>query len=217
MNCCSCDITINYTVLGRTILLRSVSTITGDITVQQYVTNPKEVAQQQNGCYYTWIENFDQEIDYTIVLFWNELTARWEITYLDFPEFLIAYLDSSNICPFESGVEWVITDTDEVWSGIVSTLSNCGDPEPIPEESSKEKEECFLILVWNAQCEFAQCVVKYLQTLQFGTTSCEALETLKNKKRALEILNCYDPRDIENNTTEYNNISYSEIKKLLNL
>jgi hypothetical protein len=72
----------------------------------------------------------------------------------------------------------------------------------------------------DAQCEFAKCTLKYLQMLQFGAInsgSCKELEILKNKKRTLEILNCYDPRDIENNTTEYNNISYSEIKKLLNL
>jgi hypothetical protein len=77
-------------------------------------------------------------------------------------------------------------------------------------------QECFDILVWNKQCEFAQCVLKYLRSLQFGSFSCEALDKLKNQKRALEILNCYDTRDIEFNSTTYNTLTYSQIKKLLN-
>lgn len=77
-------------------------------------------------------------------------------------------------------------------------------------------QECFDILVWNKQCEFAQCVLKYLRSLQFGSFSCEALDKLKNQKRALEILNCYDTRDIEFNTTTYNTLTYNQIKKLLN-
>lgn len=85
--------------------------------------------------------------------------------------------------------------------------------EPVP---VNETEECFNILVWNKQCEFAQCVLKYIQALKFGNVSCEALENLKNQHRALEILNCYDTRDIPNNTTDYNTLSYSQIKKLLN-
>lgn len=84
-------------------------------------------------------------------------------------------------------------------------------------ENDQENKECFDILVWNKQCEFAQCVYQYLQTLQFGgATCCGTLEELKNKRRALEILNCYDTRDIADNTTDYNILSYSQIKKLLN-
>ena len=78
------------------------------------------------------------------------------------------------------------------------------------------QEECYQILVWNKQCEFAQCVLKYLQLLQFGSAPCEALETLKNKLRVLKILNCYDSRDIAGDTTDYNVFSYQEIKNLLN-
>jgi hypothetical protein len=88
--------------------------------------------------------------------------------------------------------------------------------EPAPVNPLTPDEECFNILVWNKQCEFAQCVLKYLRMLEFGVNSCTMLEDLKNKRRALKILNCYDTRDIENNTTEYNTITYSEIKKLLN-
>jgi hypothetical protein len=87
----------------------------------------------------------------------------------------------------------------------------------IPELTTDEvNQECFDILVWNKQCEFAQCVLKYLRSLQFGSVSCEALDKLKNQKRALEILNCYDTRDIEFNTTIYNTLTYTKIKKLLN-
>ena len=77
-------------------------------------------------------------------------------------------------------------------------------------------QECFDILVWNKQCEFAQCVLKYLQQLQFGVADCNTLDNLKNQRRALEILNCYDTRDIADNTTIYNMLTYSQIKKLLN-
>jgi hypothetical protein len=75
---------------------------------------------------------------------------------------------------------------------------------------------CFITLVWQKQCEFAKCVQAYLTQMQFGTFSCEALENLKNKRRALEILNCYDVRDISNDTTDYNFFTYTQIKKLLN-
>jgi hypothetical protein len=47
-------------------------------------------------------------------------------------------------------------------------------------------------------------------------TDCHALEQLKNKKRVLKILNCYDIRDIVNDTTDYNIFTYQEIKNLLN-
>ena len=84
-------------------------------------------------------------------------------------------------------------------------------------EDNAVNKECFDILVWNKQCEFAQCVLSYLKNLEFsGIASCEQLEELKNKRRALLILNCYDTRDIANDTTDYNFLTYSEIQKLLN-
>jgi hypothetical protein len=81
----------------------------------------------------------------------------------------------------------------------------------------KEEQNCFKLLVWQKQCEFAKCVLNYLQQLQLGMMDCcELFEDLKNKRRVLRILNCYDVRDIPNDTMDYNSISYSEIKKLLN-
>lgn len=75
---------------------------------------------------------------------------------------------------------------------------------------------CFFKLVWQEQCDFAQCVYNYVQLLQFGAAPCDALDELMNKRRALEILNCYDVRDIPDNTTDYNILTYAQIKKLLN-
>jgi hypothetical protein len=84
-------------------------------------------------------------------------------------------------------------------------------------ESDAENKECFDILVWNKQCEFAQCVLKYLRNLQFGAANCcEELDYLKEQRRILEILNCYDTRDIPDNTVNYNFLTYNQIKKLLN-
>jgi hypothetical protein len=88
--------------------------------------------------------------------------------------------------------------------------------EPAYETPEEVNKECFDILVWNKQCEFAQCVLNYSKLLKFGIAPCDMLDNLKNKRRVLEILNCYDTRDIENNTTDYNVLTYSQIKKLLN-
>jgi hypothetical protein len=75
--------------------------------------------------------------------------------------------------------------------------------------------ECFNKLIWQKQCEYSQKVLSYLKKLQFGNTCCKELEELKNYRRALLVVNCYDTRDIPSNTTDYNTISYIEIKKLL--
>lgn len=91
---------------------------------------------------------------------------------------------------------------------ITGVFCVCEKPEPI--------DNCFELSVWEKQCEFAKCVLKYLQALNFGNANCETLENLKLEKRTLEILNNYDSRDIPNDTMDYNNISYSDIKKLLN-
>jgi hypothetical protein len=89
---------------------------------------------------------------------------------------------------------------------------DCPAPEPTPQEAATT---CYNLLVWKKQCEFGKEVAKYLKLLQFGVTCCNELEELKNKRRALLILNCYDTRDIPNNTTEYNTLTYSQIKELL--
>jgi hypothetical protein len=42
-----------------------------------------------------------------------------------------------------------------------------------------EEQECYPILVWDKQCEFAQATSKYLQQMQFGIFCCESLYKLK--------------------------------------
>jgi hypothetical protein len=81
---------------------------------------------------------------------------------------------------------------------------------------STEAIQCYKLEVWNKQCEYSKCVLEYVNNLIFGVEVCKLQESLKEQRRVLEILNCYDPRDIANNTTNYNTITYSTIKKLLN-
>lgn len=79
-----------------------------------------------------------------------------------------------------------------------------------------EEINCYNALVWQKQCEFAQETLKYLKALEFGFACCDALEDLKNKKRVLGILNCYDVRDLNNAEPEYNTLTYDTINDLLN-
>ena len=81
---------------------------------------------------------------------------------------------------------------------------------------NEKNKECFDKLVWNKQCEYSKDVLAYLNRILFGyISSSSKIEALKNKKRALEILNSYDTRDIANDTTTYNTLTYTQIKKLL--
>jgi hypothetical protein len=86
--------------------------------------------------------------------------------------------------------------------GVLTTLDTLND--------------CYDILVWEKQCEFSKCVLEYVYSLQFGIQQCKMLDELINTRRALAILNCYDTQDIENDTMDYNNISYHDILQLLN-
>lgn len=81
--------------------------------------------------------------------------------------------------------------------------------------TDEKNKECFDKLVWNKQCTFGKDVLNFVNEVSFGYLKTDAVECLKNRKRALEILNGYDTRDIENDTTDYNTITYTTIKKLL--
>lgn len=81
--------------------------------------------------------------------------------------------------------------------------------------ADEKNKECFDKLVWDKQCIFGKDVLNFVNEVSFGYIKSDALECLKNRKRALEILNGYDTRDIENDTTDYNTITYTTIKKLL--
>tara|TARA_S200002703_G_scaffold154618_1_gene157710 strand:+ start:3154 stop:3756 length:603 start_codon:yes stop_codon:yes gene_type:complete len=81
--------------------------------------------------------------------------------------------------------------------------------------ADEKNKECFDKLVWDKQCTFAKDVLKFVNEISFGYFKPDTLECLKNEKRALEILNAYDTRDIEEETTNYNVFTYKQIKKLL--
>jgi len=87
------------------------------------------------------------------------------------------------------------------------------DPTLSTDEINKQ---CFDKVVWNKQCEYSKDVLAYLNRILFGyISSSSKIESLKNKKRVLEILHAYDTRDIAGDTTTYNTLTYTQIKKLL--
>lgn len=103
-----------------------------------------------------------------------------------------------------------------IWPGGSNAGNICFQLENYTTTDEANKE-CFDKLVWQKQCEFSKQVLSYLKKIQYGDfTCCDDLENLKNQRRILEILNCYDTRDIAYNTTDYNTLTYSQIKKLLN-
>lgn len=78
-----------------------------------------------------------------------------------------------------------------------------------------DEEVCFKLAVWSLQCKFADLVQEYFYQLEYGTGSECTLDSLLIFKWGLEVLNRYNPRDIVDNTTDYNSISYSEILAIL--
>lgn len=78
-----------------------------------------------------------------------------------------------------------------------------------------DEEVCFKLAVWSLQCKFGQLVNKYFRELSYGIVRACTLEDLIDYKRGLEVLNRYDPRDIDGDTTDYNVIEYSKILKIL--
>ena len=71
---------------------------------------------------------------------------------------------------------------------------------------------------------FSKQVKNFVTGLSYGAVCCDEDNNLRNFQRKLDILTNYDTRDIyhcigavcTSDTTNYNNISYTEIKKLLN-
>jgi hypothetical protein len=197
---CPNEILFGFSMLGKP-----------DIVIGPYAITPTGTYNGQS--FYTW---FDVDAGVDFILRWDITNNRWELgvpnlPYSDFE--LQAYLayDLFIECPLDptQPFKW------EVVSGeLFDYNTSFGDP--IPVEGLTPEQECYPILVWNTQCEFAQATLKYVQQMQFGIFCCETLDKLKNKYRALEILNCYDVRDIPNNTTDYNALTYQQIKNLLN-
>lgn len=112
---------------------------------------------------------------------------------------IVTTTTSSGDCPFG------YYEVTEVFVRFWVRGYDCGD----------KIEKDFCNELHKKQCEFATKTLKYLKSLLFGNTCCEDLDNLKNDRRILEILNCYDTRDILTNTTEYNTIPYIQIKRLL--
>lgn len=81
---------------------------------------------------------------------------------------------------------------------------------------SDDPEVCFKISVWQLQCKYSKQVLNYVNGLRFGVDCSELFEKLISFKAGLEVLNRYNPRDIVEDTTDYNVVSYSTIRKILN-
>jgi hypothetical protein len=88
---------------------------------------------------------------------------------------------------------------------------------PIPPTEADLEIECFQKAVWSKQCQYSSAVDNYRQAMIFGSVCCDMLENLKQQRRILHILNCYDTKDIPNNTTLYNTFTYTQIQQLLTL
>ena len=136
----------------------------------------------------------------TYYIFFNSIVNAWVVGPVVSEDVaFITQNNSTSLCPFG------YYNVDDYFLRFWVTGYDCGN----------QTAEDFCNKIHTKQCEFASKVLKYLKHLQFGNSCCEELDDLKNDKRILEILNCYDTRDIESNTTNYNVLPYSQIKKLL--
>lgn len=178
--------------------------------VEPYIITPSGTYNDKS--YYIW---FDATTEITFIIRWDNIGEHWVLgkttaPYLDFNFIALLGYNTPTDCPVDptDAFGWIVIGGE--LSAFNTSLGN-----PLPNEPTPE-QECYPILVWNKQCEFAQATLNYLQKMQFGIFCCESLDKLKNKRRALEILNCYDVRDIPNNTTDYNTLTYQQIKNLLN-
>ena len=80
---------------------------------------------------------------------------------------------------------------------------------------SEDEEVCFKLIVWSLQCKFSKLVKNYFKSVSLGIRSKCSLNELIHFKIGLEILNSYNVRDINSNTTEYNTETFIEIKRLI--
>ncbi len=160
-----------------------------------------------------------------------EITTELSVTGIlngrNYYDFLLAE-EISNLyySIYWDGETWIFKDENEIIDSF-TTLTNCpfaelGEVGIFDEFSilpcvvtTPEEVQCYKLEVWNKQCEYSKCVLEYVNNLIFGVEVCKLQESLKEQRRVLEILNCYDPRDIPNNTVIYNTIPYGTIKKLL--
>lgn len=82
---------------------------------------------------------------------------------------------------------------------------------------SDDEEVCFKLNVWFLQCKYADLVTVYINHIEFGAETECMLNDLVTFKRGLEILNRYNPRDIELDGIEFNTITYDKILDILQI
>jgi len=91
------------------------------------------------------------------------------------------------------------------------------EPFEITDYDNIPPDVCYKLVIWSLQQKYSNLTYSYLQNIQFGNFCNGEFERVKMFKRALMVLNRYDIRDIVSNTTEYNLITYTEIKKIINI
>ena len=194
---CPCNILISYTFQADP-----------GATIFEY--NNLDVAENSivNGkSEYTWTDD-----NFIYSIYWDG--SEWKAAITNFGTVVIASFAEDLDCPG--------TNLISAWTSLSGSYTGftveavCQIVEVPKEDEDTEAVDCFNIIVWDLQCKYAQCVLKYFTNLKFGIDNKIDFENLLKKKKALEILLCYDARDIVANTTIYNNITYSEIKQLMN-
>ena len=189
---CNSEIIINYRI----------TSVFPVVIVDPFVLLP--TGTHNGKSYYTWS---DAIVGFDFIIVWDIANLRWDIGIGNLLSYTPIGLYAGDVdCPATA-----------FWNIFIKDFIDKVETQ-LGAEITPEEVVCYNILVWNKQCEFAQSVYQYLQALQFNGAAncCDQLDNLKNKRRALEILNCYDTRDIIDNTTNYNFLTYSQIKKLLN-
>lgn len=96
-------------------------------------------------------------------------------------------------------------------------MENYCTPYQVPVDNNISTELCFKTKVWELQQKYSNLVYNYMKALQYGTICTRQYENLLMFKRYLLLLNRYDTRDIPNDTLVYNKITYTDIKKVINL
>ena len=75
--------------------------------------------------------------------------------------------------------------------------------------------DCLKLKIWSLQCKFSELAEKYMNNMLLGISCPEQLDYLKTFRRSLKLLNRYDTRDVVDQTTDYNVISYATIISIL--
>src|SRR5690606_1340578 len=148
------------------------------------------------------------DANYTFIIEWSG--TQWEI-YIQYGNpsnlSLIGIFEEDLDCPgthstsiYEILDITIIDDENSINFSNIAIGSSC---------QLSEEENCFEIIVWDLQCKFAKCVLKYFNGLKHGIQNNAEYNKLLKQKKALDILICYDTRDIPFDTTNYNILTYS--------